>query len=160
MSTFVIRTEELSKVLKKEGAKIARCVQIALKIAAERWRKYLVNRVDDLGIADTGGYQEGFQVSVLGGRVVVRNTHPAAGVIELGAAPHPVSIEGQEMIRGWCVRKLGLSEKEARNAAFLICRKIREFGQEPKYVVRDSLPQLLKYFEIELGSALRSEYAK
>lgn len=155
MPTIRIRTDQLAEALKFEGARVQSCVRRALKSAADRWIKYLRHSIDDRGITNTGGYRDGFTVKVVNGRVVVENDHPAAGVLELGCAPHPVSIEGQELIRQWCIDKLGLNDDEARSAAFLICRKIREQGQEPKYIVRDAIPTLMRYFELDLRAELR-----
>src|SRR6266567_3535723 len=124
MTTLRIRTDQLVPMLQREIKKVDQCVKIALERAAARWIGYLRQRVDQMGITNTGGYRDGFELRVSAGRVVVDNDHPAAAVIELGCAPHPVSVEGQEAIRQWCVTKLGLDDKEARSAAFLICRKI------------------------------------
>lgn len=132
-----------------------RAVDRSVERAARRWAVFLGQEVDRLGITDTGGYRDGFKVTTTSGEVATYNDHPAAGVIELGCAPHPVSREGQELIRQWCMRKLGLGEAEARSAAFLICRKIAQHGQVPQYVVRDALPTLYRYYTEELTIELR-----
>ena len=152
-----IRTDQLASMLGKEQKKVSYCVQIAAERAADRWLEFLKKTIDDQGITHTGGYRNGFRVKIVAGRVVIDNDHPAAAVIELGCAPHPVSEAGQEAIRQWCVSKLGLGEEEARSAAYLICRKIRTHGQEPRYVVRNALPALMQLFAIELKNALKSE---
>lgn len=154
--TIRIRTDQLVPELRKRFQRVPQLINTAIKRAADRWVVYLREQVDKEGITVTGDYRDSFTVRVVGGRVVVANDHPAAGVIEEGCAPHPVSEEGQENIRLWCVMKLGLYEAEAREAAFLICRKIREHGQEPRYPVRRALPQLFVFVEEEVQSVMRS----
>lgn len=48
--------------------------------------------------------------------------------LEYGTNPHPVSEEGQKSIRLWVEKKLHLSGKEARSAAFCIARAIGKRG--------------------------------
>lgn len=155
MSTVYITTSQLGAALRAESVKMRKCVDIAVDRAIRRWAVYLSDEPERLGIKDTGAYGDGFKVTATTGRATVENDHPAAGVIELGCAPHPVSIEGQAAIKAWCMRKLGLEEKEASRATYLICRKIREHGQPPQYVVRNALPRLLRMFQQELHEALR-----
>jgi hypothetical protein len=155
MSTLYLTTDQLGARLRAEGRKARRAVDAAIKRAVDRWIVYLKKSVDDQGITNTGGYRDGFAVTTTSGQVAVMNDHPAAAVIELGCAPHPVSIEGRESIYRWCVDKLGLSDKEARSATYLICRKIRESGQEPRYVVRHALPMLYRMYSEELTTELR-----
>ena len=157
MAVFRIRTDQLSAALRSESKKMQRCVDVAMKLAAGRWKSYLKKSVDDKDITHTGRYRDGFVVRTLGGKVIIENDHPAAAVIELGCAPHPVSLEGQEAIRIWAIEKLGVDPEEARRAAFLISRHIREYGQQPKYVVRDAIPRLLEIFAEELHSLLKRE---
>ena len=48
--------------------------------------------------------------------------------VEYGTKPHPVSKIGQEAILFWVTKKLGLSGKEAKSAAFCIARAIKKRG--------------------------------
>lgn len=100
------------------------------------------------------------------------NSAPHIGILENGARPHAVSKEGQEAIYQWVLRNLRLvgnkrdgyvavhvndlhesqrrkrlanqdgGETLARQITFLICRKIRKFGQAPRFFVRAALPEL------------------
>jgi hypothetical protein len=100
------------------------------------------------------------------------NSAPYIGILECGSRPHAVSKEGQEAIYQWVLRNLRLvgnaregyaavhvnelhgsqrrrrlgshdkGETLARQIAFLICRKLRKFGQAPKFFVRGALPNL------------------
>lgn len=154
-ATIRLTTQQLVPELRKHFRRVPQLVDTAIRRAAERWLVYLREQIDKEGITVTGDYRDGFRIRRIAGRLVVENDHPAAGVIEEGCAPHPVSAEGQENIRQWCVMKLGLYEAEARSAAFLICRKIAEFGQEPRYPVRRALPRLFELVRDETQSMLR-----
>lgn len=73
----------------------------------------------------------------------VFNDAPYAGIVELGARPHPVSREGQLAILEWVQRHFrGEDEKAQRRIARAIVHKIRREGQRPTYFVRDSLGDL------------------
>lgn len=153
-ATIRINTQQLVPVLRERFKRVPQLINTAIKRAAERWLSYLKEEIDREGITVTGDYRDGFEIRYVSGRLVVSNDHPAAGVIEFGCAPHPVSEEGQESIRQWCVMKLGMFAAEARQAAFLICRKISEVGQEPRYPVRHALPRLFRLVEQETNRVL------
>ncbi len=116
---------------------------------AQRYVVHLRRLADALGITYQGTYKRGFVAR----GPVVENDAPHAGVIEDGARPHPVSMEGQQAIKEWAMRKLGLPENEARSVAFLVARKIKEKGQEAKHVMRDSLPAAVAFLGRELERA-------
>jgi hypothetical protein len=159
VAVVAIGYEQLGAALRNEGKKMRRCVDMAVDRATRRWLSFLRGEIDRLGVTDTGAYRDGFAIATTAGRATVHNDHPAAGVIEIGCAPHPVSREGQEAIADWCVRKLGLLIEDAERAAYLICRKISKYGQEGHFVVRNAMPTLLEFFEQELNKLLQSEKA-
>jgi hypothetical protein len=100
------------------------------------------------------------------------NDNPIIGILENGARPHGVSKEGQEAIYEWVLRNMRMiggrkegyaavhgselhegqrrrtfksvdsGEALARQITFLICRKIRKYGQKPHFFVRELLPLL------------------
>jgi hypothetical protein len=105
----------------------------------------------------------------------LRNTAPHAGIVELGARPHPVSPEGIQAIADWALRNLDLGtvvgpvkrggggrrkmERDAREAAAMavaqaIAWKIRKYGQEPTYFVKGCLPALHQAVEVEVSKAI------
>lgn len=105
----------------------------------------------------------------------LRNTAPHAGIVELGARPHPVSPEGIQAIADWAYRNLDLGvvigpvkrgaggrrkmERDAKEAAAMavaqaIAWKIRKYGQEPTYFVRGCLPELHQAVEVEVAKAI------
>lgn len=105
----------------------------------------------------------------------LRNTAPHAGIVELGARPHPVSPEGILAIADWAYRNLDLGtvmgpvkrgaggrrkmERDAKEAAAMavaqaIAWKIRKYGQEPTYFVKGCLPALHQAVEVEVAKAI------
>jgi hypothetical protein len=137
MSNIEVSSAMLPDHLRKAGEKVKNAIKISSVAAAMKLKTYLVQQTDELGITDLGFYKLGFQAI---GPVVI-NDSPHGGVVEEGARPHPVSKEGQEAIYQWCIRKLHLEEKEARQAAFLISQKIKHEGQEGHHLMRDALPK-------------------
>lgn len=157
MGVIYIDMGDLAPRLRAESKKMGRCVDVAMKLAAIRFAKHLRRIVQEMAISDTKEYEKSFRVRFVNGRVIVENTAPHAGFLEMGTPPHPVSIEGQHAIKEWAMRKLGLNEKEADRATFLICRKIRMFGQQPLYIIRRALPMLLKIFADELKNVIKKD---
>ena len=154
---FTITTAQLGSVLRAESKKMRRCADTAVERASRRFQEWLRHHIDNLGITHTGGYRDSIVVTTTSGRATIYSDHPAAGVIEMGCGPHPVSIAGQQSIRMWCIEKLGVPEEDADRITFLICRKIREFGQEARYVFRDAIPMLFRFFREEFAVALKRE---
>jgi hypothetical protein len=119
--------------------------------AARKFCALLVQKTDEMGITDTGALKNSWRAEKLpGGGATVYSDCPYAGIVELGARPHPVSQAGQDAIASWAIRKLGVSDKEAKSVAFLICRKIAREGQAPRYLVQNQLPKAIAYFKEEL----------
>ena len=113
---------------------------------------------------------------IFGGRLAsLDNDAPHAGIVELGARPHPVSQEGLQAIADWAIRNLDIGvsagpvqkgsggrrkfqrderERIAMEIATAIARKIRKYGQEPTYFIKGSLPLLHQAVEIEVTKAI------
>lgn len=66
---------------------------------------------------------------------VVGTVQPYAVPVELGTKPHFPPVQALE---DWVRQKLGLSGKEAHNAAFLIARKISKKGTQGHFMFRDA----------------------
>lgn len=152
MTTVSIKPEQLASSLRAEANWVRRQQSIAALGAARRFAAHLANQTDAMGITDTGLLKAGWRAARLpGGRgAVTFNDNPTAGIIEGGARPHKVSKEGRENIARWAVRKLGVDPKRALGVAFLIAKKIAEYGQKPTYMVRDALPFARRYFAEEM----------
>lgn len=155
-----MRPDQLPRALRAEGERIRRAIPKAARAAAQRFKARLVARTDELGITDTGILKNSWRVTpggdADGAVATVYSDAPHAGVVELGARPHVVSLEGRESIARWAMRKLGLDEKEAERASFAIAKKLELVGQKPRYLVRDALPDARRYFAEELVRVMSS----
>lgn len=170
MPTIKIESKDLARVLRREGERVPRLLPMAAYAAAQRLRARIVDEIDRRKITDQGILKNSFRVVRQnrdgggrflgsGGSVAVRSDAPHAGIVELGARPHPVSPEGRMAIARWAARKLGLSDKEAERASWAIANRIRERGQAPTYVVRSCLADGVRYYGEEIVRMLNSRSA-
>lgn len=157
MSTHRISPSQLGPALRQAGTDARAAVGRGAVRAAHRGKLRLVVAAKEKGKVDLGQYINSFHVRKLAdGTVVLYNDSPHAGIIELGARPHPVSLEGQEAIRGWVRRKLDVDdEKEVERITQAIVRKLERYGQKPTYVFKDELANLTRYLEEEVNRALK-----
>lgn len=72
--------------------------------------------------------------------------------VEYGTGPHPVSRAGRASLALWAQRKLGLNEKEAQAAAFLIARKIRRQGTRAQPFMGPALEENLSEIQRHLDA--------
>jgi hypothetical protein len=189
----VIRTTpgKLAGQLKRRNQATLRAVAVGALRGAHRGRAIIVREtpVDQSQLKQSWKVEPGNAALRRGERASMsrlitqilaelRNMAPHAGIVELGARPHPVSPEGIIALADWAKRVLDLSftdnvsgpvqiktggrrqmRKDAREAAALeiaqrIAWKIRKYGQEPTYFVKGSLPLLLQAVEIEVEKAI------
>jgi hypothetical protein len=151
-----IPADALPKALRGEGERVREIIRKAAKAASLRLKTHLVRESDKKGITHTGVYKGGFRATDNS----VVNDAPHAGIVELGARPHPVSKEGREAIKRWAMTKLGLSAEDAESAAWGIANKIRKEGQVGRYVMRDAVPMALEFYKKELTRLLRAASGK
>lgn len=162
-TTITITPGQVPGIYRRETAKFRAAIEKAARSAARRLKVHLVARTNELGITDQGTYRAGFKVD----DKTVYNDAPHAGIVELGARPHPVSREGIEAIAAWVRRKLRIppateggrrrkyTQDQAMSIAYAIANKIREVGQAPRYVMRDALPMAGVFYGEELRRFLR-----
>ena len=72
-----------------------------------------------------------------------------ADYVEFGTLPHPISQEGQIAIYNWVRRKLGLSNKKAKEVAYKIIWKIRKKGTDPKPFLRNAVDYVIKEYGLK-----------
>lgn len=152
MTTISIKPSQVGKELATVQAKLQRVGMSAARAASYKLKAYLVRRVNDLGITDLGVYKNSFRVVAIPGGWAVKNEAPHAGIIELGARPHKVSMAGIIAIAGWVKRKLGISDgNEAMDVAWAIAKKIEREGQAPRYVMLGALPMARAFYSEEFA---------
>ena len=150
MPTIAIRPDQLADALKGEAERVRSAIPMASYAAANRLAAYLAEEIDRRGITDRGILKNSIRVERTPDGATANIDAPHAGVIELGARPHGVSPEGRQAIAEWCMRKLGVDEPTAKSITWAICERLRTEGQEPTYLMRDSMPAAQKYFAQEL----------
>ena len=104
------------------------------------------------GAVNTGAYKRAWKWEKLDMAVRVYNASPYAGIIEHGRRPGrfpPLSV-----IEHWAQRKLGLSKKEAKAAAFPIARAIAKRGLAGRKVLTKAAPKLEQDFIAEIRAEL------
>ena len=152
MSIVPVPPGRLGPVLRAHRAAVSRAMKTGMKLGAQRGRTHLVQKTP----VDTGQMKNAWEVQRAGGGYDVDNTAPHAGIVERGARPHSVSDAGILALERWAMRQLGVKdEQEAHAVAMGIAWKIRNRGQEPTWVVRDSLDDLRRYLGEETDRAIR-----
>ena len=93
--------------------------------------------------------------------LTVLNDAPYAGIVEHGARPHQVSLEGRAALAGWARRNIqGLKPGEDWAVAEGIARKLAAEGQKPTFFVRNELPNLNRDMVVEVERFLKIEAAR
>jgi len=152
VSSFNITPDQLPAILRGHARRLPRAVHDGLVMAAQRGRALLVSKSP----VDTGVYKNAWRVRHhVGGGAELYNDAPHAGIIEAGARPHGVNAAGIAAITAWAMRKLGLGEKEARGVAFAVAAKLKKTGQKGLWIVRDNIPELLKYAQQEVARSVK-----
>lgn len=153
MATVVMSISQWSKEMKKLGKNFKPTVLRGMRSGALRTIPLLQQRTRDVGAVDTGNYLRRWRTRAISNGVEVTNSAPYAAVIEYGRRPGarfpPISA-----IRRWAKLKLGLSEAQAKAAAFPIARAIAKRGQKPRSVLTSVEPQITKAIEAEVAHEL------
>lgn len=157
MATYTIKPDQLQAALAAEGSRHAKAVQNGLAAGARRFEALMVAKTKEAKKVDQGQFLAAWETRVRQGSAEVVNDAPHAGIIELGARPHPVSEEGRANIARWFMRKLGLNEAEAKAAASAVARKLRRYGQKGTFIVRDNMDQAGKLVGTEIARRLRTQ---
>jgi hypothetical protein len=151
MAEIRLSARQLPAALRREAKRMPEIVQRAMTRAANRGVARLMHAVDEKGLTYQGQLKNSFHVERLPeGGARIYNDAPHAGIVELGARPHPVSQEGIEHIAEWARIKLGLEPEEALRVANAIAWKLRSKGQEPKYLFRDEQGKLADFLREEV----------
>ncbi len=154
-TTTTINARQLAPKLLEAAEKHRGAIKTAAIAAARKFQALLMRRCDELGITDQGTLKSSWRAEKTAEGAIVYSDCPYAGIVEMGARPHPVSKEGQDAIALWAIRKLGVDPDKAASVAFLICRKIAREGQAPKYLVAGVLDQAGVYFIQELTRVIK-----
>lgn len=106
---------------------------------------------------------------------------PHAGIVELGARPHPVSRAGREAIKAWVMKvilgmtprrrsgpltptqasgDLGAIDARAEAITWGIVAKLKKEGQKGTFIVRDSLDNIRGFIQTEVETLIKRDAGK
>ena len=109
------------------------------------------------GAFDTGNYQRRWQAIPIANGVRVTNTAPYSGIIEDGRRPDsrfpPLAV-----IARWAMRRLHLSAKEAKSAAFPIAQSIARRGLKARRVLGNASDEIKRAINDELQKVLEGAW--
>lgn len=142
-----LKPGQLEKALRSDIKARREAVRNGISAAALRGRGLLTKRTPT---GATNLLKVAWQVRKAQSGYLIENTAPYAGIVEQGARPHPVSLEGRLAIQHWAERKLGMDEKEAAALAEGVAHKLAEKGQPGTFYVKNSLPELAKFLGAEI----------
>lgn len=114
MSVIQVTAKELPRALQKLAGEHKKAFRRGMYRAAQRGRTFIVRKTP----VDTGELKASWKAKrgVAGSSVaaVLENDAPHVGIVEHGARPHPVSLEGFLNLVGWA-RRHGLGRSQGRN---------------------------------------------
>ena len=197
MSVVTVTEAQLPTLLRWHAEGTGRAIVRGVRKSLQKAKRHLVSVTPK----DKGAARRGWKVKTAGtptevtsrfqGLIgAIENDSPIIGILEEGARPHPVSLEGQEAIYQWVLRHMRLvgntttgfaavhasepakgtrtrrfgsvdqGEQLARRITYLICRKIRTKGQAPKYFVRDSMELIAHMCQVDVEAAIRERMSR
>lgn len=112
-----------------------------------------------VGAVDTRHYLRGWKAQRTSDGAVVFNNTPYAGVIELGRRPGARQPPSHVFVP-WLKHKLHVPESAAKGIAFLVARAIAKRGLEGRHILDASLPDIVKYVDVEITRELQKEWSK
>lgn len=108
------------------------------------------------GAVNTGAFRRRWKSTKIDRGVAIFNDASYAPVIEGGrrkGQPQPPT----KPIAGWARKRLGLSTKEAQQAAYVMARAIKKRGLRPRHILKNSLPDIRKAMIREVEIELKRE---
>jgi hypothetical protein len=142
MATFRINSADLAKELQARAKGARRVVQLAAKKAAMAGRTHLIRQIDEEDKVYQGQFKNAWSIRKTSRGYDLVNSAPHAGIVERGARPHSVSMEGRADIERWCQLRLGATEEEAKSITQSIIEKLGRVGQKGTFIVERSLGKL------------------
>lgn len=113
-----------------------------------------------IGAFDTGLYKAAWRSASINNGAKVFNMRSYSGVIEHGRRPYPVSKAGIRNLEGWAKRKLKLSGKEAKSAAWAIAKTLAKRPLKARRVMIGSEEKMIEAVEKEVLHELDLELGR
>lgn len=149
-----VAIKNLGYYIRQAGSKARAAVKRGLHVGGLHAVAVMQKRTVDLGVFNLGEYKRGWKFSVQDGHLFVFNNTPQAPIIEEGRRKG-ARMPPRGAIEKWARRKLQLSPKKAKAAAFPIARAIAMKGIKGKHVLRDAIPMLTKLVRQDVIDELR-----
>lgn len=187
MAVIKIGADQIAGELRARARKTPGELTKAMVRSAHRAKSLLVRRTPkDLGEAKAGWRVSQPIKGTRGARVDLYNDAPHVGVLERGARPHGVNLEGRMAIYEWVLRNIPatpamsgpvqagkrrshslgrggrpkkLKEDQAMEITNAIVWKIRKKGQKGHFFVKKSMEEMNRDFGKELNKQLNA-YSK
>lgn len=117
------------------------------------------NGIGSGGAVNTGFFKKAWKWEAVADGARVYNDAAYAGIVE-GGRRAGSRFPPLETIEVWARRRLGLSKKEAKQAAFPIARAIARRGLKGRKILSASSPKIEKDFLEEIHAEIDKEMAK
>ena len=111
------------------------------------------------GAVNLGVFYRGWRAARTEGGAVIFNDTPYASVIERGRRPGARPPPSAVLIP-WLRRKAHMTEAEAKRLAFVVARAIGRRGQEGRFILEASEPNIIERVHAGILSELDKEIAK
>jgi hypothetical protein len=135
----MVTQEEQRNILEKADAKLDEIADFLFSKSQEN--------IVEMEIIDEGTMLKSGYVNRAFLEKEVGYSAPYSAHLEFGTDPHFPPIEP---IQAWAKRKLGLTDEEAKKAAWAICKTIEKEGSEPRPFFRDAIEATKSKFKGEL----------
>lgn len=149
-------TQRTTVQLEDFADKLGDFATLSLEKKKKAVHRGIARSISDLVAAspvDTGLYAASWDFTVDEMGAVIGNYAPYAGVIEDGARPHRPPIGP---LLAWAKRVTGSSaqppdyDRQCWALAIAVQKKIEEHGQEPKHILKNTIPKILENIREEL----------
>lgn len=161
MATVKVNIKDWPKYLAAMGEKAHTAMRSGIISGVHRCIPLMQRRTEQappasdhgaIGAFNTGNYRRRWRVSMLEHGASIGNDSPYASIIDGGRRPGGgVRIDAIEQ---WARRRLGLSAKEAKKAAFPIARAIKRRGLKPRRVMSGGIDEMTDVVVLEANRAL------
>jgi hypothetical protein len=174
--TFTIHIKDLPATIANADTAMRQAISYGARAGAERGRTFMVPRTPrDLGQLAASWRVKPYP-TIEGLLAELINDAPTVAIVELGARPHTVNPQGWAAIYEWARRHMRNAagrlrprprtrvqgplrpfwgpDPEVMAFTNAIVWKIRRYGQQPTFFIRNSIPTLVHLMATELGYAI------
>lgn len=164
--TFRVNGKQFAQYMATLGSRFHAAAVKGMRRAALRTQQHVQKRTGQVppanpqqvgtgGAVNTGMYKRAWKYSPTPDGAVVFNAMPYAGVIEYGRRGNS-AMPPLKAIEDWARRRLGLSQKEAKRAAFPIAKAIAKRGLQGRYVLTGAELDIQRFVQEEVQAELNA----